>query len=209
MTSPLKLIATSKETRARNKAIFQEYTEIASIRHHPALAAAPHPTTLRMTNQYLKCPLAREGWKKSDMRAAVAQLAACLDIDWPEWAFTRTNVLGLILSNLFLDFVPWLERLPIHSKSKSNLIGVCFEKQLFAAAHERHFTKHWEHRGRVRPDWFQLNYSEDKARMDVGHPMVKMGTNRMMISWRAYQEAALQNVSWFSHIVPEDSYVYV
>ncbi|QRV77948.1 hypothetical protein RhiJN_05963 [Ceratobasidium sp. AG-Ba] len=210
MTSPLKLIATSKATRTRNKAIFREYIEVASVRHHPALAAVPHPARLRRTREFLKSPGSRKSaWNKTDMCLAVTELAYCLDIDWPEWSMTRTNVFGLILSDLFRDFVPWLEQLPTHARLKSSLVGVLFEKYLFAAAHERHYTKYYYKKSRARPDWFGLAYADDKARMDVGHPAVTVDRKKRVVSWRAYQEAALAQVSWYKHVVPEDEYVYV
>jgi hypothetical protein len=102
MTSPLKFIATSMETRRRNKAIFQEYAELASIRNHFAFAAVPHTSKFPKTTQFLEIPNVKDLWSQGNMQAGVAELALRLDLEWPDWAVSRSIIFGSKFPNKYL-----------------------------------------------------------------------------------------------------------
>jgi hypothetical protein len=119
---------------------------------------------------------------------------------------TRTNVFGLLLSDLFGRFIPWLKTLLIHIKSTD----VCarFERYFFSEAESRHTLQFWCHTNTPPPDWFHLSKNGGKVIMDPGHPVILK--TKGVPSWRDYHGMMMSDKSWqVVEALPEGGWVYV
>ncbi|KAF8600403.1 hypothetical protein BDV93DRAFT_559379 [Ceratobasidium sp. AG-I] len=200
MTSPLALFATSKETRRRNKAIYLEYAELAAVDNHPAIVAIA-VKLFPYTRQFLQDPKNSRIWETVDIQPAVEQVALRLDRDWPDWAASRTNVFGVVLSDLFYWFFPWLEALP--SKKHAINAGMRFERHLFAQAEARQSIDWWKERNTQPAPWFRISETGERMRIYAGHPVMQMKAR----SWRYYQQYMVAKGAM--KVVPEEGWVYV
>ncbi|KAB5592561.1 hypothetical protein CTheo_4028 [Ceratobasidium theobromae] len=165
-----------------------QFSELTSVPNHPALAHIPPPSSFPQTRWFLNAANTRQAWIEGDLTGGVEWLALKLDKDWPEWAANTTNVLGLLLSDLFADFYPWLRNLRVNRLSVMSTVTLRFEQQLFAQAQLRHT---W--------DWWKLNYKTNprvcfrpslvganRKITIAGHPVDK--TMKLPCSWREYYE---------------------
>ncbi|KAF8751846.1 hypothetical protein RHS01_08317 [Rhizoctonia solani] len=100
--------------------LFTRFCELASAPSHPAFAHIPPPTSFPQTQWLLRSNSSRS-----------------------------TNVLGLLLSDLFVDFYPWLENLAVHQTSCSTLLR--FERHMFNQAQLRHTWQWWRHNRQTTP----------------------------------------------------------
>ncbi|KAG8740763.1 hypothetical protein FRC10_003921 [Ceratobasidium sp. 414] len=186
-----------------NHAIFHEFMELASIPNHPALAAVPPPEALRKTFQFLQSRPMRLLWKRGDMKAGCARLALRLDVEWPEWALTRTNVFGLLLSDLFAEFYYYLEGQP--NNTPNNLFYIRFEKHLIREAERRHDNRWWASQ-RLQPLAWCDPEMDRSVRMYPGHPF--HAPKNTLVSWRRFHLVMMAR-----KLKPEDAtkegFVYV
>ncbi|KAG8684903.1 hypothetical protein FRC09_015074 [Ceratobasidium sp. 395] len=169
------------EVEKRRITIFQEFIQLASASNHPAFAAVPPPEALRKTFHFLQTRSMRILWKRGDMRAGCAKLALRLDTEWPEWALTRTNVVGLLLSKIFDEFYYYLEDQP--NNTPNNLFFIRFEKHLMGEAEYRHRSEWWAGR-RLQPSAWCDRGMERGTMVYPGHPFhAPKGTT---VSWRRF-----------------------
>ncbi|KAG9091269.1 hypothetical protein FS749_016669 [Ceratobasidium sp. UAMH 11750] len=155
---------------------FTHFTELCSVHGHPALAHVP--SKLPATTRFLQTSISRGVWDGSNLTRGVQELALKLDQDWPEWVANTTNVLGVILHDMFADadFFPSLESLPAHQPSITTCIR--FEKLLCMEAQVRHKSK-------------PATCFRPRAKVEcAGHPI--NSNSRRMYSWRAYCEIVAQ-----------------
>ncbi|KAG8721300.1 hypothetical protein FRC09_008103 [Ceratobasidium sp. 395] len=169
------------EPNERHTAIFQEFVGFASVSKHSALASIPAPAALRNTFHFLQSRSMRILWKRGDIKAGCAKLALRLDTEWPEWALSRTNVFGLLLSEMFDEFYYYLEDQP--NNTSNNSFFVEFEKHLMLEAEYRHRSDWWTSR-RLRPSAWCNNETKGDTIIYPGHPFhVPKG---VIVSWRRY-----------------------
>ncbi|KAG9127300.1 hypothetical protein FRC07_014970 [Ceratobasidium sp. 392] len=181
---------------------FAHFTELCGTRNHPALSHVP--STLSTAKWFLHTSISHGVWDSSSLAHGVQQLALKLDRDWPEWAANTTNVLSVVLHDMFADtnFFHSLESLSAHQSSITTCIR--FEKLLFMEAQVRHT---WE--------WRQINHKSKpatcfrsglltagKVKIEcAGHPINRK--SRRTYSWRAYREVvAKEGVK--KHLIPGD-----
>ncbi|KAG8726344.1 hypothetical protein FRC11_000336, partial [Ceratobasidium sp. 423] len=97
-----------------------------------------------------------------------------------------TNVLGLLLSDLFADFYPWLENLPVNKTSCSTLLR--FERHMFNQAQLRHRWDWWRHNRQTTPAaCFRPSLSGDNSKVEMPQHPVNSRT-RVTYTWRGYHE---------------------
>ncbi|KAG9121876.1 hypothetical protein FRC07_001977 [Ceratobasidium sp. 392] len=184
-------------------AIFKEFVELASVPNHPALATIPPPGALRNTFHFLQSRPMRILWKRGDMKTGCAKLALRLDTEWPEWALTRTNVLGLLLSDIFAEFYYYLEDQP--NNTPNNDFYIRFERRLMREAEYRHNSTWWDTR-RLQPSAWCSEEMEGGVIIYPGHPFHT--PKNMLISWRRFHLVMVAR-----KLKPEDAtregYVYV
>lgn len=104
----------------------------------------------------------------------------------PTWIVTQansTNVLGLLLSDLFADFYPWLKSLRVNQLTVASTVTLRFEQQLFAQAQLRHT---W--------DWWKLNHKTN-SRMRF-RPLLMGGSTKIVIAGHPVDETTKQSCSW-------------
>ncbi|KAH7339003.1 hypothetical protein B0J17DRAFT_628357 [Rhizoctonia solani] len=202
---PLKIIRSS--TRLRKQQIFVECKKFASVPNHPAFASIPKPWQFPNTQRFLtNHNNIYVLWDKTDIRKGVKELALQLDTEWPEWAATRTNAFGIVISDLFAQFLSWLGSLPTHSKSGT--IGSEFEQLLFAEAEARHTLGYWCKAGTPPPSWFHLSKNGEKVMINPGQPVIPKANGKP--SWRYYHEMMKSDGSWMVvEALPEGGWVYV
>ncbi|KAG8699211.1 hypothetical protein FRC09_006753 [Ceratobasidium sp. 395] len=165
----------------RHVAIFQEFVGFASVSKHSALASTPPSAALRNTFQFLQSRSMRILWKRGDIKAGCAKLALRLDTEWPEWALSRTNVFGLLLSEIFDEFYYYLEDQP--NNAFNNGFFVEFEKHLMLEAEYRHRSEWWSNR-RLRPSAWCNDGAKGDTIIYPGHPFhVPKG---VIVSWRRF-----------------------
>lgn len=204
MVLPLNIL--SKESRLRKQAMFLEFKELAAIRSHPAFEAVPRPWDLPKTRNFIEDTMNIDIWNRYDIRYGVKTLASRLDEEWSDWAATRTNVFGLLLSDLFSRFMPWLEQLPAHVNAAD--IGVRFERYFFAEAELRHTLEFWCKANTPPPGWFHLSGKKAKVMMNPGNPVIPKA--KCIPSWRYYHEMMMTDNSWLVvEAIPEGGWVYV
>ncbi|CAE6435787.1 unnamed protein product [Rhizoctonia solani] len=166
--------------------LFTRFCELASTPNHPALAHIPPATSFPQTQWLLHSESKQKVWMNENMMGGIEMLTHTLDQDWPEWAANRTNVLGLLLSDLFRDFYPWLESLPVHQTSCSTLLR--FERHMFNQAQLRHTWEWWRHNRHTTPGTCfrsSLTGSNNKVLMPR-HPV--NSRSRVTYTWRGYCE---------------------
>lgn len=98
-----------------------------------------------------------------------------------------TNVLGIILSDLLTDFIPWLENIPANQSSFTTAIR--FEKLLFEEAQLRHTWEWYRYNRKSKPGaCFRPSLVGGNAEKIVcaGHPI--HSRSRRTYSWRAYRD---------------------
>ncbi|KAF8746453.1 hypothetical protein RHS02_00681, partial [Rhizoctonia solani] len=202
---PLNIVKSS--TRLRKQQIFIEYKEFASVPNHPAFTDIPKPWQFPNTQSFLtRHENIHALWDCSDIRKGIKELAQHLDSDWPEWAATRTNAFGTIISDLFAHFLSWLNSLPAHARSGN--VGSAFEQHLFAEAEARHTLEFWCDSGVPPPSWFHLSQKAEKWIMNPGQPVIPKAKGRP--SWRYYHEMMKSDGSWtVVEALPEGGWVYV
>ncbi|KAG8740551.1 hypothetical protein FRC10_004167 [Ceratobasidium sp. 414] len=166
---------------------FTHFAELCSVRGHPALAHVP--SKLPTAAWFLQTSISRGAWDGSNLANGVQEFALKLDRDWPEWAANTTNVLGVVLHDMFSDanFFPSLESLPAHQSSITTCIR--FEKLLYMEAQMRHTWEWWQVSHKLKPaTCFRPSLLPGgKAKVEcAGHPI--NGKSRRTYSWRAYHE---------------------
>ncbi|CAE6455747.1 unnamed protein product [Rhizoctonia solani] len=82
--------------------LFTCFCELASTPKHSAFAGIPPATSFTQTQCLLQSEKKQKVWMKESMMGGIEMLTEALDQDWPDWAANSTNVLGLILSDLFI-----------------------------------------------------------------------------------------------------------
>ncbi|CAE6437678.1 unnamed protein product [Rhizoctonia solani] len=166
--------------------LFTRFCEFASTPNHPALAHIPPATSFPQTQWLLRSEKKQKVWMKECMIDGVEMLAQALDRDWPEWAANSTNVLGLLLSDLFIDFYPWLENLPVHQTSCSTLLR--FERHMFSHAQLRHTWDWWRYNRQTTPAaCFRPSLTGNNEKVEMPrHPVISR--SRATYTWRCYHE---------------------
>ncbi|KAG9103251.1 hypothetical protein FRC06_011632 [Ceratobasidium sp. 370] len=167
--------------------VFAHFTELCSVRGHPALAHVP--PELPTAAWFLQTSLSRRVWDGSNLASGIQELALKLDRDWPEWAANTTNVLGVILHDMFADanFFASLSSLPAHRSSITTCIR--FEKLLYVEAQVRHTREWWQISHKSKPATCFRSSPLPGGKTKVGcaaHPV--NGKSRRVYSWRAYHE---------------------
>ncbi|KAG8791436.1 hypothetical protein FRC12_009196 [Ceratobasidium sp. 428] len=166
---------------------FAHFTELCNIRNHPSFSHVP--PTLPTAKWFLHTSIAHGVWDGGNLTGGVQLLGLKLDRDWPEWAANTTNVLGVILHDMFADtdFFSSLELLPSHQSSITTRIR--FEKLLYMEARVRH-TWEWRqinHKSKSATCFHPGLLASGKAKPEcAGHPINRK--SRRMYSWRAYHE---------------------
>ncbi|CAE6461674.1 unnamed protein product [Rhizoctonia solani] len=184
--------------------LFTRFCELASTPNHPALAHIPPSTSFPQTQWLLKSERKQKVWMKECMIDGIEMLTRTLDQDWPEWAANSTNVLGLLLSELFADFYPWLESLPANQTSCSTLLR--FERHMFHYAQLRHTWEWWRHNRQTAPAVCfrpSLTGKNDKVEM-ARHPV--NSRSRVTYTWRGYSEVESRK-EWNGDEVMEEDWV--
>ncbi|CCO35170.1 hypothetical protein BN14_09285 [Rhizoctonia solani AG-1 IB] len=183
--------------------LFTRFCELASTPNHPALAHIPPPTSFPQTQWLLNSESKQKVWMKENMMGGIEMLTHALDQDWPEWAANSTNVLGLLLSDLFRDFYPWLAKLPAHQISCSTLLR--FERHMFNQAQLRHTWEWWRQNRQISPGTcFRPSLSGKNEKVVMARHAVNTKT-RVTYTWRAYWEAEWKECSEAE--VTEDDWV--
>ncbi|CAE7106548.1 unnamed protein product [Rhizoctonia solani] len=166
--------------------LFSRFCELASTPNHSTFAHIPPTSSFTQTQWLLKSEKKQKVWKKESMMDGIEMLTRALDRDWPGWAADSTNVLGLLLSDLFIDFYPWLENLPVNQTSCSTLLR--FERHMFNQAQLRHTWDWWRYYRQTTPcACFRpsLTGRNDKVEMP-SHPVDSR--TRVTYTWRGYYE---------------------
>ncbi|KAG8741301.1 hypothetical protein FRC10_003005 [Ceratobasidium sp. 414] len=166
---------------------FTHFSELCSVHGHPALAHIP--SKLPTAAWFLQTSISRGVWDGSNLSDGAQELALKLDRDWQEWTANATNVLGVVLHDIFADtnFFPSLESLPAHQSSITTRIR--FEKLLYVEAQVRHTWEWWQidHRSKAATCFCRSLLSVGKAKVEcAGHPV--NGRSKRTYSWRAYHE---------------------
>ncbi|CAE6427698.1 unnamed protein product [Rhizoctonia solani] len=184
-TAALPIRAVKTSTCLRRQYIFAECKEFASVPNHPALASIPKPRQFPDTQRFLA---ERDNvyalWDRTDIQKGVKELALQLDAEWPEWAATRTNAFGIIISDLFTHFLARLSALPTHAKSGT--VTSEFEQHLFVEAEARHTLEYWHKIGTPPPAWFHLSKDGEKVIINPGQPTTSEANGKP--SWRSCHE---------------------
>ncbi|QRV77991.1 hypothetical protein RhiJN_06006 [Ceratobasidium sp. AG-Ba] len=207
-TAPSKPPAPPKYTKTknphpRNEFIFSEYMSLASTANHSAFAAVPNPEMLRKTHAFLQSRPMRIHWKRGEMKTGCAKLALRLDMEWPEWAMSRTNVFGLLLSPIFDEFYYYLEDQPNHDPS--NPLYVKFEQCLMRQGEYRHRTQWWATKRLPMPGWCDREMPGGTT-IYVGHPY--QNSKGITISWRRIHLAMIAR-RLKAEDAASEGYVYV
>ncbi|KAG8765733.1 hypothetical protein FRC12_007343, partial [Ceratobasidium sp. 428] len=94
---------------------------------------------------------------------------------------TRTNVIGLLLSEIFTEFYYYLEDQP--NNTPNNLFFIRFEKHLMREAENRHRSEWWAGRKLQPLVWYDKEM-EGGTMVYPGHPFhAPKGTT---VSWRRF-----------------------
>ncbi|KAB5588598.1 hypothetical protein CTheo_7964 [Ceratobasidium theobromae] len=205
MISPTSIISKSKapensEWDRRN--LFAHFSELASVQNHPALAHVPPMTSFPQTRWFLLSNEPRKIWETDGLIGGIQLLTRNLDREWPEWAANNTNVLGILLSDLFADFFPWLEKLPVNRYSFTTAIR--FERHLFAEAQLRHTWEWWRSNHKLTPNaCFRPSLTGKKVKIVMAEHAVHSRTRRTY-TWRGYYESESKKTKTEVRVTEQD-----
>ncbi|KAG9082586.1 hypothetical protein FS749_006743 [Ceratobasidium sp. UAMH 11750] len=154
----LSLFPHKSKVQLRRQAIFEEVLQLASTPNHPAFSSIPRlsPFENGLPNK-----------AEPGVHSYTARFVTTLDIQWPDWALTRTNVLGVILSDALRNCPLYCNDLP---RPGYDLAGVRFEKQLFLQAFARHDIDWWISRRLAPTAWCRPKEAMNDLIMYPGHP---------------------------------------
>ncbi|CUA74263.1 hypothetical protein RSOLAG22IIIB_11074 [Rhizoctonia solani] len=186
MASPNPIIKQKQALGWNYHHLFTRFCELASTPKHSAFAGIPPAASFIQTQWLLQSEKKQKVWMKESMMGGIEMLTEALDRDWPAWAANSTNVLGLLLSDLFSDFYPWLENLAVNQTSCSTLLR--FERHMFNQAQLRHTWEWWRRHRQTTPcACFRpsLTGKNEKVEMPM-HPV--NSRTRVTYTWRGYYE---------------------
>ncbi|KAG8680102.1 hypothetical protein FRC08_016534 [Ceratobasidium sp. 394] len=168
----LSIFPHKSKVQLRRQAIFDEFLQLASAPDHPAFSSIPPlpPFENGIVNE-----------SELDPPSYAASFSNTLDVQWPNWALTRTNVLGVILSDALRNCPLYRNDLP---RPSYDLVGVRFEKQLFLEAYARHDIDWWVSRRLAPTAWCRPKEAMNDLIMYPGHPFRTAGP-KDLITWRA------------------------
>ncbi|KAF8595617.1 hypothetical protein BDV93DRAFT_564183 [Ceratobasidium sp. AG-I] len=187
MVSANAILSKPNQAQWKSDNLFSHFAELCSVRGHPDLAHVPPMSAFPKTHWFLISDGTRTIWNSGNLACGVQMLALKLDREWPEWATNSTNVLGLILSDLLTEFIPWLENIPANKSSFTTAIR--FERLLFEEAQLRHTWEWWRQNCKSKPNaCFRPSLVGGKTERIVcaGHPI--QSKSRRTYSWRAYRD---------------------